>query len=534
MQNEKQENTNQANAASAAPEAPNNAPPQAGTNAQIPGLNPPPMPGMPPQAPGINPLDPGNANQAPAGNTEESLSLFGALGKAKDLLFSKGADSDGPKLKASDLTYADVVEAALQRKPSKQARILSIATALFIFIFICWAAWAEVDEVTRAEGKVIASQRTQIIQNLEGGILQEIMVGEGQTITKGTPLARIDNEVAASTYRDAVSKSLENEAAIIRLEAELTSTEPVFPESIIRTAPQIISDQNSIMNARKLQRDSEILLLKSQYEQRLQEVEEQQARKRSVDRSLALSIEQRNTVLPLLKRNNYSRIEFLNLEQEVANLEGELDGLTVSIPKAQSAADEALQRITFREAELDAAITEEINERRAELNSLRETIAAGGDRVTRTVVRSPVNGIIKQIHLNTIGGVVKPGEAIMEVVPLDDTLLVEVRVRPSDVAFLHPDQKAVLKFSAYDFGVYGGLDGVLEQISADTIEDKQGEVFYLAKLRTHKTGIAYRGETLPIIPGMTATADILTGRKTILDYILKPILKAQQNALRER
>ncbi len=473
-------------------------------------------------------------------NNDENKGFFASL---KDFIqgirdggSSTGSDDDfqRQKLDTSELVYADVVEAAMQRKPTVQARLLSIATGLFIAIFIGWAAWAEVDEVTRAEGKVIASQRTQIIQNLEGGILQDILVREGQTITKGTPLARIDNEVAASTYRDALSKSLEHTAAIIRLEAELSDTEPVYPEEIIRDAPQIIADQNAALAARKLQRDSEIIVLKSQYEQRLQEVEEQQARKRSVDRNLALAIEQRNTVLPLLQRKNYSRIEFLNLEQEVANLEGELEGLTVSIPKSQAAADEALQRIAFREAELDTAITEEINERRTEMNSLKETIAAGSDRVTRTVVRSPVNGTIQQIHLNTLGGVVKPGEAIMEVVPIDDTLLVEVRVRPSDVAFLHPDQKAMLKFSAYDFGVYGGLDGVLEQISADTIEDKQGEVFYLAKLRTNKTGITHRGETLPIIPGMTATADILTGRKTILDYILKPILKAQQNALRER
>ncbi len=466
-------------------------------------------------------------------DTKENFSIKQVFLTIKDILLGK-EQKEGPTLNTSELAYADVVEAAMQRKPSQQARMLSLATGLFIFIFVLWAAWAEVDEVTRAEGKVISSQRTQIIQNLEGGILQEVMVREGQNIAKGTPLARLDNEMAASTYRDALSKSLENTAAIVRLEAELSGEDPIFSEDTLRDAPQVIADQKSIMAARKLQRESEIVLLRSQYEQRLQEVEEQLARKRAVDRNLALAIEQRNTVLPLLQRKNYSRIEFLNLEQEVANLEGELDGLTVSIPKSQAAADEALQRITFREAELDAAITEEINERRAELNSLKETLSAGSDRVTRTVVRSPVNGIIKQIHLNTIGGVVKPGEAIMEIVPMDDTLLVEVKVRPSDVAFLHPDQKAMLKFSAYDFGVYGGLEGVLEQISADTIEDKQGEVFYLAKLRTHKTGISYRGESLPIIPGMTATADILTGRKTILDYILKPILKAQQNALRER
>ncbi len=438
------------------------------------------------------------------------------------------------KVLPDELVYADVVEAALQRNPTMHARMLSLATGLFIAIFIGWAAWAEVDEVTRAEGKVIASQGTQMIQNLEGGILQAILVREGQIITQGTPLARLDNEVAASTFREALTKSLESRAAIARLEAELSGEEPVFAKDIQETAPQVIRDQITVMEARKLQRESELRLLDSQYNQRLREVEEQETRKASVARNLALAIEQRNTVAPLLQRKNYSRIEFLDLEQKVSNLEGELSGLAASIPKTQAAATEAKQRIAFRKAELDAAITEEINKHRIELNSLKETLSAGSDRVTRTVMRAPVNGTVQQIHINTIGGVVKPGEPIMEIVPLDDTLLVEVRVRPSDVAFLHPNQKAMVKFSAYDFGIYGGLEGVLEQISADTIEDKKGEVFYLAKLRTQKNGIVYHSETLPIIPGMTATADILTGRKTILDYILKPILKAHQNALRER
>ncbi len=456
------------------------------------------------------------------------------LGQARSPYLEAEDDGMRKQLKPNELVYADVVEAALQRNPSGQARLLSIITGLFIVVFITWSAWAEIDEVTRAEGKVISSQRTQIIQNLEGGILQDILVKEGEAVIEGTPLARIENETAASNYRDALSKSLEHTAAIERLQAELEDRKPDYPLEIKENAPQIILDQNAIMQARILQRESELRLLESQYEQRLQDVEEQESRKRSVDRNLALAIEQRETVLPLLERKNYSRMDFLALEQEVASLEGELAGLTSSIPKSQSAADEARQRIVFREAELDAQITEEINQRRTELNSLRETLAAGSDRVTRTVVRSPVNGTIKQIHLNTLGGVVKPGEPIMEIVPSDDTLLVEVKVRPSDVAFLHPKQKAMLKFSAYDFGIYGGLEGVLEQISADTIEDKQGEVFYLAKLRTHKNGITHGEETLPIIPGMTATADILTGRKSILDYILKPILKAQQNALRER
>jgi adhesin transport system membrane fusion protein len=168
------------------------------------------------------------------------------------------------------------------------------------------------------------------------------------------------------------------------------------------------------------------------------------------------------------------------------------------------------------------------------LKSLQQIMSAGEDRVTRTDIRSPVRGTIKQINLNTIGGVVRPGESIMEIVPLDDTLLIEARIRPADIAFLHPGQKAMIKITAYDFSIFGGLDGVLEAISADTIEDDDGESFYKVKLRTQKNAISYRGEELPIMPGMTASIDILTGKKSVLAYLLKPILRAKQNALRER
>ena len=235
-----------------------------------------------------------------------------------------------------------------------------------------------------------------------------------------------------------------------------------------------------------------------------------------------------------MQRKIYSRVDYLGLEQKVVSLQGDIESLASSIPKAKAAAEEAKQRLTLRKAEMEAEINAEISKRRTELNSLKETLAAGGDRVTRTELKSPVRGTVKQIYINTVGGVVKPGEAIMEIVPLDDTLLVEARVRPADVAFLHPGQKAMVKVSAYDFSIYGGLEAELEQISADTIEDKRGEFFYLVKVRTHKNAISYRNEQLPIIPGMVTTVDILTGKKTVLDYILKPILKARQNALRER
>ncbi len=435
---------------------------------------------------------------------------------------------------ADELPYVNEVEAALARKPRFGARLLSLTVALLLIVLGVWAGFAEIDEVTHANGQVISSQRTQIIQNLEGGILGAVLVREGDVVQKDTPLAQIDNKLAESQYRDVQNRIVENELSIIRLEAELKGEAPAFPEAMQQDEPQLVKDQMSIYRSRRQQQEAEMGLLKSQYEQRTREVDELMGRKRQNERSLALAIEQRNIAAPLMQRKIYSRVDYLGLEQKVVSLQGEIESLASSIPKAQAAAEEAKQRLSLRKAELDSEINAEISKRRTELNSLKETLAAGGDKVTRTELRSPVRGTVKQIYLNTVGGVVKPGEPIMEIVPLDDTLLVEARVRPADVAFLHPGQKAMVKVSAYDFSIYGGLEAELEQISADTIEDKRGDFYYLVKVRTRKNAISYREERLPIIPGMVTTVDILTGKKTVLDYILKPILKARQNALRER
>ncbi len=461
------------------------------------------------------------------------------------------------RLDKEELPYVNEVDAALARMPDRSARLLSLAVGLFFLCFLVWAAMTDIDEVTHAQGQIVSAQRTQTIQNLEGGILQEVLVYEGQVVEKGTLLARLSNEMAASTYRDAVNKALEAAASIIRLDAELTDKAPVYPpdfgEDILKSLGdavselgetdaqairrQIITNQMALYNSRRQQQKSELALLEAQVQQRQAEVKELEARKTQTDKSLALAIEQRNIAQPLVQKRAYSRVSFLELEQKVNNLQGEVAQLAASIPRAQSAALEAEQRIASRQAEINAAVVDELNKRHVELTSLRETLNAGGDRVTRTELRSPVQGTIQRIYISTVGGVVKPGEPIMEIVPLNDTLLVEARIRPADVAFLHPGQKAMIKISAYDFSIYGGLEATLEQISADTIKETRGaqeDFYYRATLHTKTTELVYHMEKLPIIPGMMAQVDILTGKKSVLDYLLKPILKARQNALRER
>lgn len=472
-----------------------------------------------------------------------------SMGKRIVSLFEPVETARGGML-PEDLPFANEVDAALARRPRRSERILSLTVGIGIVLFIVWASLASIDEVTHAEGQIISSQRTQIIQNLEGGILRQVLVSEGQEVNKGDVLAQLDNELAASSHRDTINKTLDNSLAIIRLEAERANVEPVFPKNVeawvaetvgaqnvntaLVLARQAISDHQAAYRSRTQQKKAELHLLESQLHQRKLEIAELVSRKKQLESSLSLAAQQRNISEGLLQRRNTSRVDYLNHQQRVVQLQGEVEALASTIPKAQSAMQETAQRMTFRKAEIEAAITDELNKRRLELSSLHESLVSGGDRVTRTELRSPVRGTVKRIAITTLGGVVKPGEAIMEIVPLDDTLLVEARVRPADVAFLRPGQQAMVKISAYDFAIYGGLEAVLEQISADTIEDKRGEFYYLVKARTNKTAIQYHNQTLPIIPGMMATVDILIGKKTVLDYLLKPILKAREKALREK
>ncbi|MDR2696206.1 MAG: HlyD family type I secretion periplasmic adaptor subunit [Deltaproteobacteria bacterium] len=435
---------------------------------------------------------------------------------------------------ADNLEYMSDVDAALFRRGHPLAYIVSIATFLFFFVLVIWANFADLDEVTRGNGQVIPSQRVQEISNLEGGLLAETLVSENQIVERDQVLARISNEQAESTVRDHLNKQAEAETAILRLEAERNGSELKFPKGMEDTHLQIVTDQLSLYNSRKTQFEGEMRALEAQLEQKNNEMAEAQARRGQLEENLRLVMEQRNIARPLMLKGTFSRVDYLKLEQQVATLQGDVAGVAQSIARARNGAQEIQERINQRRSEKTSQIQEEINKRRLELNSIRETLAFGGDRTKRMDVRAPMRGTIKRILINTVGGVIKPGETVIELVPLDDTLLIEARIKPMDIAFLHPDQKAVIKITAYDFSIYGGLEGHVEQISADTIEDKKGETYYLVKLRTRKNAIVYRGENLPIIPGMTASVDILTGKKSVLDYLLKPILKAKQNALRER
>ncbi|GHV54116.1 HlyD family type I secretion membrane fusion protein [Deltaproteobacteria bacterium] len=435
----------------------------------------------------------------------------------------------------ADLAYMNEVDKALSSKGHPFAFVLSLAVFAFFLIFLIWAAWATLDEVTRGMGQVIPSQRTQEIQNLEGGILETMYVREGQEVRKDQPLAKLSPRILESNLRDGQAKMRENDIATIRLQAEIDGVEPEFGEEVSREFPDVVRDQLSAYRARQAQFNSEASAIEAQIEQRNLEVEESLAKRQQIEENLRITMQRRDVVMPLVQKGIYSKLDYLQIVQQIAGLNGDLNTVLQTVEKSRSAVSEAKQRLTTRRSEIVAQATDEMNKRRADNNSLRESIVTIQDRLTRTELLSPMSGTVKRVLINTVGGVIKPGETILELVPLDDTLLVEARIKPTDIGFIKVEQRAVIKLTAYDFSIYGGLEGNVEDISADTIEDKRGDPYYQVKLRTKKSGLTSKeGKDLPIKPGMQASVDIITGQKTVLDYLLKPILKAGQNALSER
>ncbi len=404
----------------------------------------------------------------------------------------------------------------------------------FFAAAITWAWWAEIDEVTRGQGTVIPSSQVQVIQNLEGGILKEILVREGDMVEAGQILLRIDDTgLAASLGEQQVAYySLMGQMARLTAESEGGSLE--FPPELMAEARQVAVNERKLFNARRADLKSQLGILRKQVDQRDQELTELRGQLRQNRSSLVLLEEELQMTEPLVRSGVVPKINLLRLRREVNDLEGLIKGTLLAQPRAKSAVQEATRRIEERYLNSRSEALRELNAQKAEFAQVEQSILAAKDRVLRTDLRSPVRGIVKQLNISTIGGVVIPGMNLMEVVPLDDTLLVEARVLPADVAFLQPGQEATVKLTAYDFSIYGGLPAKLVRISADTIVDERGDSYYQIIVRTDKSELTHQGKVLPIIPGMVASVDILTGRKTVLDYILKPILKARNRALTER
>ena len=435
---------------------------------------------------------------------------------------------------SEDRPFMSDVEAAIRNSGARFAYIMSITTAVSLVIFLVWADLAVLDEVTKGDASVIPSSRTQLIQSLEGGVVSEILVREGDTVEPEQVLVKIDNVTAESSLKERAARYNYLDGMSARLHAEIKGTNPVFPDRLKTEAPDVITDQIAQFNLRRSQLSAETSVLQSQTSQRGGEVREMQARLSQLRANLALKEQELNMRRPLVAQGAMSKVELLRIEGEVTDLRGEINTIQTAVPRANTAVAEANQRIAEARARFKAEAQNELAAAQAEMASLSQVLTAGSDKVKRTQLRSPVKGTVKQVKVYTVGGVIKPGEDVMEIVPLGDTLLIEAKIPPKDIAFIRPGQSASVKITAYDSSVFGSLTGTVEGISADVIKNEKDESFYRVTIRTKETAMKHGGKDLPIIPGMTANVQIQTGKKSVLDYLLKPIMKARQEALRER
>ncbi len=434
----------------------------------------------------------------------------------------------------NDADFALDVDAAYIQGVTPRSKTLLFLIVLFFAVAIGWANYAMLDEVTHAEGKVIPSSQIQVIQNLEGGIIKEITIKEGDMVDIDQILMRIDDTGLASTYGEFETRKASLRGEIERLTSEAEGRPLKFSPDLMAESQLVVLDQRNLFQARQDELQSQLNILRQQVDQRKQEKIELQAKLKQARRTLSLAQEELKIKTPLAKKGIVPKVEFLAIKREVNDLRGEVEASKLALPRADASIAEANRRIEEKLYNFKSLALRELTMKRGELEVIEESLRGAKDKVVRTDVRSPIHGVVKAVHKTTVGGVVQPGEDLVEIVPLDDSLLVEARIRPADIAFLTPNQQAMVKLTAYDFSIYGGLPGKLEQISADTIRDEQGEEFYKILVRTDKNHLVRGTETLPIMPGMVASVDVLTGRKTVMNYLLKPIFKAQQRALTER
>ncbi len=422
--------------------------------------------------------------------------------------------------------------------PPFAARAGLLVIGLLITSFVAWAAIAEVDEIARGEGKVIPVSKTQIIQSSEPGIVREIAVQVGQVVRRGDLILRLDDTASGSSLGELEAKSRSLRAQVARLELEETgayASHYKCPADIAQAAPGICTNEELLLHAKAGNFNNKLSVMQSRLGQRQKELAEAQANITRLTESLDVTQREQELLAPMAKRKLVAQTELLRVEKELTDIRGQLALSRESVGRLNAAVNEAALQVTELSLQLRQEALAEKTEALSQLSVIEETIRGASSRVANTDIRSPVDGIINTLDVNTVGAYVTPGAVIGGVVPTSETLLVEARLPPRDVAFVRTGQPALIKISAYDFSIYGGLGGEVETVSADSLVDQNtGETYYLVRVKTNTAALVKDGREYAIMPGMIASVDIMTGRKTILTYLMKPINKAREEALRER
>ena len=414
------------------------------------------------------------------------------------------------------------------------------ASALLLLLVGCiaaaflWAGWAEVDDVTRAEGRVVPSSDVQLVQAPEAGIVTGIGVGEGDVVAEGALLAELDGTVAAAQVDELSLRAFALSARIARLEAEVAGTPPVFPDPVLPGAAGIVASERDLHAARAGQVETEIAVLETQRRQRAEELRGAEAELGTALAQMALFEREAGILEPLVRQRLESETALLALRRSAAEAEGRQVRSHSAIARGAAALSEIDDRIRALRQERRAAALGELAQARAELAEVEARLPALSQRLARSELRAPMRAIVNRIMVPTRGAVVQAGQTLMELVPVDDTLLVEAYVRPADIAFLRPGLPVRVKLTAYDFARYGGLDGRIVRVGADAVQrSDREEAAYAIEVRTESAILDAGGAAVEILPGMVAQVDILTGRKTVLDYLIRPVVRVKEEAFRD-
>ncbi|WP_308419638.1 HlyD family type I secretion periplasmic adaptor subunit [Chitinimonas koreensis] len=413
-------------------------------------------------------------------------------------LLDRGLRAVAPDERDQDDDFDANADWAIAEQTPRGARALVWLSVAAFAVLLVWAGFAPIDEVTRGEGKVIPSRQVQVLQSMDGGIVSQILVREGQSVEVGQLLLKVDPTRMVSSLRENRAQDLALQAKAARLKALADGTEFIAPPEVLKEAPELAEQERTLYQSRRAELEATLGVARQQAAQRSQELTSVRARRDQAARSYELTNQELELTRPLAKTGAVSDVELLRLERDVARYRGERDSANADIPRLQAAIGEASRKMQEVELAFRNEARSELSESNAKISALSEGSLALEDKVKQTEIRSPVRGTVKQLLVNTVGGVVQPGKDLLQVVPTDDALLLEARILPRDIAFLRPGQRALVKFTAYDFATYGGLEATLEHISADTVTDDKGNAFFLVRVRTVSSNLG--PQKLPIIP----------------------------------
>jgi len=437
-----------------------------------------------------------------------------------------------PKIKDTD--FMGELEAAHSMRPNKAAILLLVSIMALVTCTFFWMAVSKVEEITRAQGSVVPSKDIQIVQSLEGGVLEELRVSEGQQVKKGDILMRISDVQFSSQERGTQARSLSLRAKRARLEAEARGLEFQIPNDVLEQTPQIAANEKSLYISRQKELTNTYEILDDRISKANAELAEVKAQITRFSNSKRLLGKELEITKEMVRKRAAPKIEEIRLDREISDLSGQINANAQRRRALQAEVQVANKERASQLDKFQSQALGELNQVETEISGLKENLASIGDRVDRAELRAPVDGVVNRIAIKTIGGVVEPAARLVEIVPLDDELKIVAKVQPNDVAFIRAGQPAKVKITAYDPQKYGALDGQLTRIGASSVNDAEGNVFFEIEVRTDKSFMGDKANPLPITAGMVADVEIITGKRTILEYMMKPILRARARAFTER